>query len=218
MVRGDKTKFVTEFLTKNPKGNLRAINEAWVAEGMTGKVSKSVVDKTRAKLRLTGNLSPKTRKDATAKATATRTRTPTSTPGRGGYAKEFLNDHPDATAREVNEAWTKAGMKGTISHSVISEVRKGLGIVGKALGETRKPTSRATPTTKSPGKKPTTQISASSSEVGTPRHESARTRALMATEVEIDRLIFQMMRLGDLTEIETALRVARRAVYKALTS
>jgi hypothetical protein len=40
----------------------------------------------------------------------------------------------------------------------------------------------------------------------------------MAAEVEIDRLIFQMMGLGDLDEIETALRAARRAVYKALTS
>jgi hypothetical protein len=49
-VRGDKTRFVNEFLAKNPRGNLRTVNEAWTAEGMRGTVSKSVVDKIRAKL------------------------------------------------------------------------------------------------------------------------------------------------------------------------
>ena len=60
-LRGDKTKFVNDFLAKYPQGNLRAVNEAWTAEGMKGTISKSVVDKTRAKLGLTGNLgaSPK---------------------------------------------------------------------------------------------------------------------------------------------------------------
>ena len=56
IARGDKTKFVNEFLAKNPQGNLRAVNEAWTAEGMRGTISKSVVDKIRAKLGLTGNL------------------------------------------------------------------------------------------------------------------------------------------------------------------
>ena len=123
-VRGDKTRFVNEFLTKNPQSNLRAVNEAWTAEGMGGTISKSVVDKTRARLGLTGNLGAKT-KAATKPTTAPkRTRKATTTPGRTSFTKEFLNDHPDATSREVNEAWTKAGMQGTISHSVVSEVQK----------------------------------------------------------------------------------------------
>ena len=60
-VRGDKTRFVNEFLTKNPQGNLSAVNEAWTADGMRGTISKSVVDKTRAKLGLTGNLGAKSK-------------------------------------------------------------------------------------------------------------------------------------------------------------
>jgi hypothetical protein len=217
MVRGDKTKFVTEFLTKNPRGNLRTINEEWTSVGMSGTISKTVVDKTRAKLGLTGNLSGKTKTARKPKVTAKRTRTPTSSPGKTGFCKEFLNDHPDATAREVNEAWTAAGMKGTISHSVISEVRKGLGLAGKAPAKTKQRSPEAK-RLKPGGRKPTSERRAASSQIGTSRQESARTRALMTAEVEIDRLIFQMMGLGDVTEIETALRAARRAVYKALTS
>ena len=74
-VRGDKTKFVNEFLTKNPQGNLRAVNEAWAAEGMRDTISKSVVDKTRAKLGLTGNLGAKTGVAAKRKAAPKRPRT-----------------------------------------------------------------------------------------------------------------------------------------------
>jgi hypothetical protein len=59
IVRGDKTGFVKEFLAKNPQGNFKTINEAWTADGMKGTISKSVVDKTRAKLGLTGNLGAK---------------------------------------------------------------------------------------------------------------------------------------------------------------
>ena len=185
---------------------------------MKGKISKSVVDKTRAKLVLTGNLGAKTKKVAKTKATATRTKLATTTPGKAGFTKEFLNDHPDATSREVNEAWTEAGMQGKISHTTVSEVRKSLGLTGNTHNRPEKQVSQTQPA-KPGGRKPTSRIRASSStQVGTPRQGDDRTAVLMTVEVEIDRLIFQMMGLGDLTEIETALREARRAVYKALTS
>jgi hypothetical protein len=219
IVRGDKTKFVTEFLTKNPTGNVRTINEAWAAEGMEGKVSKTVVDKTRARLGLTGNLSRSTKNATQAKPSANKTKPATFSPGKTGFTKEFLNDHPDATSREVNEAWTRSGMKGTISHAVVSDTRKSLGLTGRTSNKSQKQPARTTaPTPKPRGRKPASELRASSSEVSTEREETARTAVLMAVEVEIDRLIFQMMGLGDLTEIETALREARRAVYKALTS
>ena len=131
IARGDKTKFVNEFLAKNPQGNLRTVNEAWTAEGMRGTISKSVVDKIRAKLGLTGNLGAKSKVAAKPKTAPKRTRKATTTPGKAGFTKEFLNDHPDATSGEVNEAWTKAGMQGKISHTTVSEVRKSLGLIGK---------------------------------------------------------------------------------------
>ena len=42
--------------------------------------------------------------------------------------------------------------------------------------------------------------------------------ALLGVEAEIDRLIFTVMGIGNLTEIEAALREARRRVYGALPS
>ena len=40
----------------------------------------------------------------------------------------------------------------------------------------------------------------------------------MNVETEIDKLIFQVMGIGDLPEVETALREARRRVYGAFSS
>jgi len=48
--------------------------------------------------------------------------------------------------------------------------------------------------------------------------KSNRSLALNELEADIDRLIFKVMGVGDLTQIETALREARRGVYKALIS
>ena len=64
--------------------------------------------------------------------------TATKSQGKTSFVKEFLHDNPQANAKAVNEAWTAAGMKGTISHPVISEVRKQLGLTGKLPGKTRK--------------------------------------------------------------------------------
>src|SRR5208282_2171350 len=61
----------------------------------------------------------------------------TATPGKTSFVKQFLNDHPDGTTKTVNEAWQAAGMKGTISHPIISQVRKQLGLTGKLRGKIR---------------------------------------------------------------------------------
>jgi len=63
--------------------------------------------------------------------------TATATPGKTSFVKEFLQGNPQAKAKAVNEAWTAAGMKGTISHPVISIVRKQLGLTGNLPGKTR---------------------------------------------------------------------------------
>ena len=64
--------------------------------------------------------------------------TATKSPSKTNFVKEFLQGNPQANAKAVNEAWTAAGMKGTISHPVISEVRKELGLIGNQPGKTRK--------------------------------------------------------------------------------
>ena len=51
-----KTAFLKEFLLDNPTANPVAANKAWVAAGMEGSVSASLVNKLRSQLKLTGNL------------------------------------------------------------------------------------------------------------------------------------------------------------------
>ena len=46
--------FVKEFLNDHPEGNVAAVNEAWQAAGFDGTISKTLVDKMRASLGLTG--------------------------------------------------------------------------------------------------------------------------------------------------------------------
>jgi hypothetical protein len=59
-----------------------------------------------------------------------------------------------------------------------------------------------------PRKQPTAAVN------GQPRgRKSARTLALTELEADIDRLIFKVMGVGDLTEIEESLRQARRLLY-----
>lgn len=147
-------------------------------------------------------------------------RTATVTPGKTSFSKEYLQDHPDASSREVNQAWTDAGMLGTISHSVISEVRRELGLIGKPRIKKRTAASTGSATSgKKRGRKPGNRTRQTSAIVAQTRvQEPTRTDALLSVEVEIDRLIFQIMSLGDLPEVEKALRSARRTVYQALSS
>ncbi len=58
--------------------------------------------------------------------------------GKTSFVKQYLSEHPDGTTKTVNEAWQAAGFDGTISHPLISEVRKELGLIGTLPGKTRK--------------------------------------------------------------------------------
>src|SRR5271157_4042006 len=130
-----KTMFVKEFLNDHPQGNTKDVNEAWQAAGFEGTISPTLVNKTRVKL--TGKRRGYSKTAAKGKAAANKPKTVTATPGKTNFVKEFLQGNPQANAKAVNEAWTAAGMKGTISHPVISEVRKQLGLTGNLPGKTR---------------------------------------------------------------------------------
>jgi hypothetical protein len=285
----NKTEFVKNFLSRNPQGNVKAVNEAWAASGMNGTVGSTLIYKLRSEMGLSGNLPAKS-KPKTAKATSdTKMSITASSQGKTSFVKEFLKNDPQAKAKAVNEAWTAAGMKGTISHTVISEGRKQLGLIGSQLGKPRtaakaKSATKMSRTASSPGKtmfvkeflndhpqgnvdavndawkaagfdgtiSPTlvnkmrallgltgnlrrhtnkSKTSSQGKKPASPRKEAAaapngqprgrktdRTHALLDVEAEIDRLMFQVMRIGDLPEVENALREARRRVYGALSS
>ena len=174
---------------------------------------------------LSGNLraTSKTKTAAKEKSAAKKPKTITATPGKTMFVKEFLNDHPEGNYNDANEAWTAAGFEGTISRTLVDKTRALLGLTGN-LRETKKSEAsaqeKAPYTGKKRGRKPnvTTSEKASLNEVRTQSQESARTTILLAVESEIDRLIFTVMGLGDLPEIETALRDARRRVCKTIPS
>ncbi len=213
-----KTSFVKQFLNNHPDGTTRTVNEAWRAAGFDGTISPTLVNKTRVKL--TGKRRGKARNAAggkiaaRGKATAKPSKTD-STPGKTLFVKEFLNDHPQGNTQAVNEAWTAAGFKGTISRTLVDKTKALLGLTGTLRGnsqETRKATKeKATPSGRKrgrPRKETTAAVNAQP-----PGSKSSRTAALTDLEADIDRLIFKIMGIGDLTQIEDSLRHVRRLLY-----
>jgi len=211
-----KTSFVKEFLNDHPQGNTKAVNEAWQAAGFEGTISPTLVNKTRVKMNLTGNLRGNSKTAAKGKAAPNMPKTVTATPGKTMFVKEFLNDHPQGNVNDVNEAWTAAGFDGTISETLVYKTRASLGLTGNLSGKTKAAAEGKTTSTGKklgrPRKEPTAPVT------GQPRgRKSNRSLALNDLEADIDRLIFTVMGVGDLTEIEDSLRQARRLLYGALT-
>src|SRR5271166_6217273 len=207
-----KTSFVKDFLNANPQGTTRTVNEAWQAAGFKGTISPTLVNKTRVKMNLTGNLRGNSKTAAKVEAAPRLPKTATATPGKTSFLKEFLHDNPQGNFKSVNEAWTAAGFNGTISEALVYKARASLGLTGNLSGKTKAAAEgKAASTGKKlgrPRKETTAQVT------GQPRgRKSNRSLALNELEADIDRLIFKVMGVGDLTEIEDSLRQARRQLY-----
>jgi hypothetical protein len=206
-----KTSFVKEFLHDNPQANAKTVNEAWTAAAMEGTISHPIISQVRKQLGLTGNLRGKTRTAAKGKAAAKKAKTAPATLGKTSFVREFLNDNPQGNTNAVNDAWKAAGFDGTISRTVVDKTRALLGLTGNLRGKTKKTKGKTTSTGKKLGR-PRKEPTAAGN--GQPRgRKSARTLALNELEADIDRLIFKVMGVGDLTEIEDSLRRARRLLY-----
>ncbi len=213
-----KTTFAKQFLGDHPQGNVQAVNEAWTKAGNDGSIGATLIQKVRSQLGLSGNLRAMSKPKAATKgktAASKKPKTVTATPGKTMFAKEFLNDHPKVNFNDVNEAWTAAGFAGSISRTLVDKMRASLGLTGNLRGKTKKiritTKGKAIPSGKKlgrPRKEPTAVLN------GQPRgRKSNRSLAMNELEADIDRLIFKMMAVGDLTEIEDALRRARRLLY-----
>ncbi len=211
-----KTSFVKEFLHDNPQANAKAVNEAWTAAGMKGTISHPIISQVRKQLGLTGNLRGNSKRAAKEKSAPRMPKTATATPGKTSFVKEFLHDNPQGNVKAVNEAWTAAGFDGTISETLVYKARASLGLTGNLSGKTKAAAEgKATPTGKRLGR-PRKETTAAGN--GQPRgRKSNRSLALNELEADIDRLIFKVMGVGDLTQIEDSLRQARRLLYGVLT-
>jgi hypothetical protein len=138
--------------------------------------------------------------------------------GKTSFVKEFLNDHPEGNVKAVNEAWTKAGFDGSISGTLVNKMRSELGLTGNLRG--KKAVAEKKPYTgKKRGRRPkglTAEPSTTAARVETHGRRSASTRGLIELEAEIDRLVFRVMGMGGLPEIEDSLRQVRRQIYGKL--
>jgi hypothetical protein len=205
----NKSGFVREFLSKHPEGNVKAVNEAWASAGMQGTIGDTLIYQTRAEMGLSGKLRAKSKlKTAGTAKSPTKMSKAASSPGKTMFVKEYLNDHPQANVSAVNKAWQAAGFKGTISAAVVNKLRASMGLTGNLRANTKK-TERTTT-----GKKRETPRKESTVNVP-PR--ANRSSNLDDIEADFDRLLFKVMGVGDLTEIEALLRKTRRMLYGALS-
>ena len=207
----NKSGFVKEFLNDHPEGNVDAVNKAWAAAGMNGAIGATLIYKLRSEMGLSGNLRAKSKPKAVAKAKpATKLPEVVNSPGKTMFVKEFLNDHPQGNVVAVNEAWKAAGFDGTIGSTLVNKMRATLGLTGNLRGNTKMSNTSATSKKRAePPKETTAAVNEK------PRHN--RSTLLNDMEVDIDRLMFKAMAIGDLTEIEDTLRQLRRLLYGALT-
>jgi len=132
--------------------------------------------------------------------------TATKSPGKTSFVKEVLLDNPHANPRTVNDSWTAAGMKGTISSALVNKMRARMGLTGNLRGKGKKPAA-----VKKRGRQPAAAFSAA--RVDSKGRQSARAQALIDLEGEIDRLLFKVMGMGGLPDVVETLRTARRLLY-----
>jgi hypothetical protein len=137
----------------------------------------------------------------------------TRSQGKSMFVKEMLNDNAFANAEAVNKAWQAAGMSGSISTSLVNNMRSRLGLGGNLRGRRRT-------TTKTTGARPGRPSKRGQAEGNATTMATSRGRKndLMQLEVEIDRVLMKVVQIGTLHEVENALRKTRRQLYAGLAA
>jgi hypothetical protein len=145
--------------------------------------------------------------------------------GKTLFVKETLIDRPTANPKSVNEAWKAAGMEGTISETLVNKMRAQLKLTGNLRGtrpgQKKKSTSpKHASTSKKRGRNSRSAKVARSEGASGAAHSPAASRSIRFSdlEAELDRLLFSVMSLGNLPEVEKALRQTRRALYSAFAT
>lgn len=129
---------------------------------------------------------------------------------KNGSKTEFVTRHlgknPKANPEAVNKAWSEEGHEGSLSTALVRKIRSDLGLAGNLRRSSRPASGIPAPGARN-GK--------STGPRKTPTASAGRDRVLTEVEVDLDRLIFKLMGVGGLGEIEDALRRVRRQVVRA---
>jgi hypothetical protein len=153
--------------------------------------------------------------------------------GKTAFVEEYLKDHKDADVVAVNAAWRSFGREGTISDSLVAKVRRSLGLTRKQNGK-KAEVAEGTPRPRNPvvvrsvGKKSATSGGVGASVEGSPTRRSRQTdpaakgrasdrnQMLIALEKDLDRLLFGVLEMESMTEVEEHIRAARRVVSREI--
>ncbi|QEH32598.1 hypothetical protein OJF2_10770 [Aquisphaera giovannonii] len=138
--------------------------------------------------------------------------TRTRNQGKTAFVKEQLNLNPTANVKAVNDAWSRAGMEGSISGTLVNKMRAALGLTGNISRGARKAKRSAAvgATGKHPGRRRGLAAAANG------RRPAREGELLREIEVELDRLLFRVMEIESLAKVEDAIRDVRRALYVAM--
>jgi hypothetical protein len=148
--------------------------------------------------------------------------------GKTEFVQGVLSRNPHANAKAVREEWAAAGNQGSISQTLVNKQRSLMGLTGNIKGGRPKRSESATAekrpyTGKKRGRKPKSaalngrEATDNGRSIGEPRGRAGgRSAQLSQIEAEIDRLLFRVMNLGNLADVEDSLRRTRRLLYQAL--
>jgi hypothetical protein len=135
-------------------------------------------------------------------------------PSKSEFVRQFLRKNRNANRKTVEEAWLAAGHEGSISSSVVSTLRRELGLIRKKRGGSQ-PAGGNAGTESATGtemvSKPNGRVTAQTS-----GRRAGTSRAIAEIEGDIDRLIFKLMKVGGMEDIEGELRKVRRLLYSSL--
>jgi hypothetical protein len=128
--------------------------------------------------------------------------------GKSQFVKDVLNNDPRANTAAVNEAWRAAGRTGSVSSGLVNNLRFRMGLSGNLR--------RRRTTGKKRGRRAVVVLARANG--STPAMARRKTSELMSLEVEIDRQLMKVMEIGQLPDIEDALRSAWRRLYTGMVA
>jgi len=149
--------------------------------------------------------------------------------GKTEFVRKVLTKNPHANAKVVREEWETAGHDGTISQTLVNKQRSLMGLAGNIRGGRPKGSGSAGAekrpyTGKKRGRKPKSagvngrEATGDGRSFDEPRvRAGGRSARLTQIEADIDRLLFRVMDIGGLEDIEDSLRRTRRLLYQALS-
>jgi hypothetical protein len=142
--------------------------------------------------------------------------------GKSAFVKQVLFEDQYANAAKINDLWAASGQDGSISTSLVNKLRSDLELTGNLRG--RRGESAGAGKKAASGKKrgrprkAAAAAAAPDAPAAAPayRGRNARQNRLVDIEADIDRLLFKIMGVDGLSDVEDSLRRVRRTVSRAI--